>query len=261
MQKLLQWRLIVSIVGAILLVFLGYRYSVHVRDVRNNALLQVSCESSGGTFSIELTKCTCPPVFPIFNEDSHSCQDRMGGQVRSREEYKIMARRFSFAKECRGKGDEVYVLDGTPLTFCYSYSWGNPVVTKNQTGDGAQYMITFVSSTSKNSATSPIWWFIEGEHVPAVRDFRLACVSCLSTTTEATVLGKQLGLTAKGRIVGRVYDHITLFAAHDDMKGVTLYVVPRVWRNNFHVLVRTPALFDESVQTALQGVWFDEYIK
>lgn len=260
MKNLLHWRIFIVVIGVGLMFFLGYRYSVYVRDTRNLAMLETSCESSGGVFKRESKTCTCPPVFPVFNKDSNTCQDRMGGHVRSREEYTIMAHRYEYAKECRGKGDEVYVLDGTPLTFCYPYSWGDPVVTKDKTTDGTQYMIMFVSSTSKRTTMSPTWWFIEGGYVPTVNDFRLSCVSCLATTTDAVILGKQLGLTSKGTITGGVYGNTTMFVARNDVRGVALYVAPRVWQNNTHVLVRTPATLDESVQSALQGMWFDEYI-
>lgn len=259
MNPSFSWRSIGIILLVLIFTIGAYFYSIRIRDARELAALTVSCEASGGRIVPESHVCACPALFPMFDGVSKSCHDRMGGRVRSREEFNIMNRRFEYASECRGKGNEVYVLDGTPLTFCYPYSWGNTVVTKNEVDGHMQYKIAFVSSTLAGTRDAPTWWFVEGESLPTVPDFKPTCISCLSTSTDATTLQKQLGLTAKGRLVGGMYSSTTMFAAYNDVKKVTLFVAPGIWQT-YHLFVRVPYGSQETVDMALQSIWFDEHI-
>ncbi len=259
MNHSFSWRSLGVVLLVLLFISAAYLYSIRIRDTRELATLTASCEASGGYVAPESGACTCPALFPLFDEESKSCHDRMGGRVRSREEFEIMNRRFEYANDCRGKGNDVYVLDGTPLTFCYPYSWGNTVVTKSEVAGHMQYKIAFVSSTPIGTREAPTWWFVEGESLPAVPDFRPTCISCLSTSTDVTTLQKQLGLTAKGRLVGGIYSSTTMFAAYNDVKKVTLFVAPGIWRT-YHLFVRVPYGSQETVDAALQSIWFDEHI-
>jgi hypothetical protein len=245
---------VLSLIGA------GYFYSVHRRNVREAEALGISCEASGGVAtSTSLNGCVCPPLFPLFDETLKSCHDRMGGKVRSKEEYRIMARRFDFANECRGKGNEVFVLDGTPLTFCYPYVWGNSIVAQEKKNDQMVYRLTFVSSTPKGTREAPTFWFVQGEQLPIVPDFRPSCISCLTTSSDAVTLSTQLGLTGKGRLVGGEYASTTMFAAYNDTKNVVMFVAPNIWKN-YHLFTRAPYANRETVEIMLNSVWFDEHI-
>ncbi|MFH1286462.1 MAG: hypothetical protein ABII02_01785 [Candidatus Magasanikbacteria bacterium] len=221
--------------------------------------LQAKCVESGGEFHEGY--CTCPPLFPVFDETREVCMDIYGQYATSAKEAGRLQERVDYVGLCKKKEyDAIYVIPGTPVTFCYPASWGDTKLESLGTGDVDLNRVDFYVDKKRKTGLQQVY-VGQGEEFLEKESGVSFCTSCILEEDGDQKLISSVRYQGEN-VSDAVVSSISIGGADGKLLSLErlskVYYISVYYPDSQYVVIGDGISQKESLDDFIQTVWFDD---